>query len=255
MTGWEPDGETVFDDRTNDAEEFRDRLGFDCGIRAVQRTDVGDRLLLGAWTGDRHAFVVQAADGPSAPYNSDQLVQLLFEQTYGEWLVPLAVWAGTLAGGETVVVAVDDYSFGAAAKAWQNLPRWEDIPVGNDTERAAIDVIVRAGGRNVSPAEPASVGSALAQIQFVTPKGLPAVAVIAPVGQFDVFAPIIEGDRATEVVGGVDVVVTTGAPTSYAVASAAWECGEYVWFIDSVWGTVDELVEWVGDLISADGCG
>lgn len=253
--GWALDGVTVFDERTNDAEEFRDRLALDCRLRAVQRTDGGDRLLLAAWTGERHAFVIQAADGPASPYVRDQNLQLLYEQPYGEWLEEQEMWAGTLAGGETVVVAVDDASLGAAAKAWQALPRWEDIPVTNESERYGIDVLIQAGGRNVSPAEPATIGSSLASIQFVTPLGLAAVAIVAPTGDFDVFAPIVDGERATVDVAGTDVLVTTASPESYAVASVGWECGDHVWFIDSAWGTVDELVAWTGELIAAGGCG
>lgn len=57
---WVVDDDPVaFDERTNDAEEFRDRLALDCSLRAVQRTDAGDeRLLIAAWTGERRGYVV-----------------------------------------------------------------------------------------------------------------------------------------------------------------------------------------------------
>lgn len=253
--GWEVDGTTTFDERTNDAEEFRDRLALDCRLRAVQRTDDGDRLVLAAWTGTRHAFVVQAADGPTSPYASDQNLQLLYEQPYGEWLEEQETWAGTLAGGETVIVAVDDTSLGATAKAWQALPRWEDLPITIESERYAIDVLLHAGARNVSPGEEPAFGSTIAAIQFVTPAGLPLIATVAPVGDFDPTAPIVDGERATVDVAGTDVLVTTASPDSYAAASVGWECGDHVWFIDAAWGTVDELVAWTSELIAAGGCG
>jgi hypothetical protein len=248
---WSLDGTTVFDERTNDAEEFRDRLALDCRVRAVQPTATGDRLAVAAWTGERRAFVVQASDAPSTPYRPDQRLQLLFEQPDGEWLVDQDVWAGTLAGGETVIVAVDDYSLGAAAKAWQALPRWEDIPVSNETERYAIDVLLQAGARNVSPGEEPAFGSTIAAIQFVTPGGLPLIATVAPVGDFDPTAPLVEGERSVVEIDGVEVYVTQGTPGAYAVGSVGWSFDEYVWFIDSVWGTVDELVGWAGDVIAA----
>ena len=254
---WSTDTDGVaFDERTNDAEEFRDRLALDCGLRAVQRTDAGaERLLLAAWTGERRAYVVQATDGPATPYAPDQIVELLFEQPRGEWLVNQFVWAGTLSGSETVVVATDDYSWGHTAKAWQALPRWENIPATIDTERHAIDVLERAGARNISPAEPVSVGSEIAQIQFVTPLGLHLIALIAPTD--DWYGPdleLFEGEQEVVEIGGVDVYLTRGAPEAYAVASVSWICDDNVWLIDSVWGTVDELVAWTETLIATQGC-
>lgn len=251
---WELVGTTAFDDRTNDPEEFRDRLALDCSVRAVQRADHGDRLLLAAWTGERRAYVVQAADEPETPYTPDQRLQLLIEQPDGEWLSGMEMWAGTMSGGETVIVAVDDYSLGAAAKAWQALPRWEDIPISIETERYAIDALLNAGARNVSPGEDPAPGSTLAAIQFVTPAGLILLATVAPVGDFDPTAALIEGERTLDEISGIDVVVTTGASDSYAVGSVGWTCGDSVWFIDSVWGTVDELVDWVDALVSTGAC-
>jgi hypothetical protein len=245
----------AFDDRTNDGEEFRDRLGFDCHVRAVQRTPQGaERLLLGAWTGARSGYSIQATDGPSTPYALQQRIELLYEQPRGEWLVNQFIWAGTLDGGETVIVGTHDRGFGAVAKAWQALPRWEDIEVSNLTERVVIDALLHAGARNVSPAEPASIGSDLAQVQFVTPQGLPLMVAAALEGWFDPAEGFVEGDTTLEVIDGTDVWVTRAAPDSYAVASTAWVCGGYVWFMDSVWGTVEELVEWTALVISSTAC-
>lgn len=251
---WSFDGTTVFDERTNDAEEFRDRLALDCRVRAVQTTANEDRLVVAAWTGERRAFVVQASGAPSTPYRPDQRLQLLFEQPEGEWLVDQEVWAGTLAGGETVVVAVDDYSLGATAKAWQALPRWEDIPVSIATERYAIDVLLQAGARNVSPGEEPAFESTIAAIQFVTPSGLPLIATVAPIGEFDPAASLVPGERTVVDTDGVEVHVTQGTPDAYAVGSVGWSCEGYVWFIDSVWGSVDELVDWAGNVIAAAPC-
>ena len=95
---WSTDTEGVaFDERTEDAESFRARLGLDCTVRAVQRTDTGaERLVLAAWTGDRHAFVVQATDRPTEPYRREQRFELFVEWPYGEWIEDQLFWAGTL---------------------------------------------------------------------------------------------------------------------------------------------------------------
>ena len=256
-SGWSEDTDGVaFDDRTQSAEEFGYRMGLDCVVRLAQQTSSGDqRLLLAAWTGDRRAWVVQATDAPSSPYRPDQRVQLFIDQPYGEWLVDQSVWAGSLETGETVIVGVVDTSFGVAAKSWwAEVPRFEDLEVTNDAERYAIDTLVDAGARNVSVAEPANFGSEIAAIQFITPLGLHLIATIAPPEWFDPAAALVEGDMTVEDIGGVDVYVTTAVPDSYAVGSVGWTCGDYVWFIDSTWGTLDELVEWSAQLIESGGC-
>jgi hypothetical protein len=245
----------VFDDRTNDGEEFRDRLGLDCHVRAAQRTPQGaERLLLGAWTGDRAGYSIQATDGPSTPYAPQQRFQLLFEQPRGEWLVNQFIWAGTLEGGETVILGAHDRGIGAVAKDWQALPRWDDIEVSNRTEQHVIDALLHAGARNVSPGEPAQPGSDLAQIQFVTPRGLQLVATVAPSGAFEPDEGFLEGETSVVNLSGTDVWLTRASPGSSAVASVAWACGNYVWFIDSWWGSVEELVEWTGVVISTIAC-
>lgn len=254
---WSSDTETsAFDDRTHTADEFAYRMGLDCTARLAQSTPGGDdRLVLAAWTGERRAWVVQASDPPAEAYRTEQRVQLFIDQPQGEWLVNQALWAGSLATGETVIVGVTDAPFGPAAKAWwAEVPRFDDLPVSNDAERYAIDVLLAAGARNVSVAEPASFQSELGAIQFVTPLGLHLVATVAPPDWFDPTAPIVDGEVAVEQIGGVDVHVTTASAASYAVGSVGWTCGDHVWFIDSSYGTVDELRDWASHLIETAGC-
>jgi hypothetical protein len=249
------DGST-FDGRTNTAEEFRYRLGLDCAVRLAAQTAGGDdRLLVAAWTGDRRAWVVQATDAPSSPYAPTQRVELYIDQPEGEWLVDQYVWAGQLDTGDTVIVGTVDTSFALAAKSWwSEVDRFEDLEVTNAAERYGIDALVQAGARNVSVAEPADVQSEVAAIQFITPLGLVLIATVAPPDWFDPRAPIVEGEMVVEQIGGVDVYVTTAVPESYAVGSVGWRCGEFVWFIDAAYGTVDELTAWAGDLIESAGC-
>ena len=254
---WSEDTDGVaFDDRTNTADEFRYRMGLDCMVRMAQTTEAGaERLLLAAWTGDRAAFVVQATDTPSQPYASEQRFQLFVEMPYGEWLEDQFVWAATLEGGESVVIGTVDTAISVAAKSWlTEIPRFEDLEPTLDTERYAIDALVQAEARNVSVAEPAGYDWEIAAIQFITPLGLHLIATVAADGLFDPATPLVEGEVTVEKVGGVDVYVTKGAPDSYAVASVGWTCGEYVWFLDSAWGTVDELVDWAAAMIESTGC-
>ena len=254
---WSDDTSAVaFDARTNTAQEFRARLAFDCIARMAQTTPSGaERLLLATWTGDRAAYVVQATDAPSSPFLNEQRFELFVERPYGEWIVEQFVWAATLEGGESVVIGTVDTSIGLAAKSWlAEIPRFEDLIPTIDAETYGIDALMHAGARNVSVAEPADAGWEIAAIQFVTPLGLHLIATVAPDGLFDPAARLVEGEMSTQRVGGVEVYVTTGSPDSYATASVGWTCGEYVWFIDSVWGTVDELVDWAAAMIESAGC-
>lgn len=215
----------------------------------------GDRLVLAAWTGERRGWVVQASDLPSDPYRPEQRVQLFIDQPQGEWLVNQTLWAGSLTTGETVLVGTVDAPFAVAAKAWwAEVPRFDDLPVSNATEQYAIDTLVAAGARNVSVAEPSSFQSQMGAIQFVTPLGLHLVATVAPPDLFDPAAPIVDGEMVVQPVDDTDVYVTTAAPASYAVGSVGWSCGEHVWFIDSAYGTVDELLDWAAQVIEAAGC-
>lgn len=245
-----------FDERTQPAEEFAYRLGLDCTVRAAQTTaDGGERLVLGAWTGDRRAWVAQATDGPPTPYSPAIRFQLFIDQPYGEWIDEQATWVGTLDTGETVIVGtVDTYPALAAKSWWNEIPRFDDLEVTIDAERYAIDALEAAGARNVSVAESADYVTELAAIQHITPEGLVLIATIGPPDWFDVAAVLFEGEQTVEQIGGVDVYVTTGAPTAYATASVGWMCGEYVWYIDSVYGTVEELTDWAATIIESTGC-
>ena len=258
-SGWRTDGSlsTPFDAITQDAEEFRYRMGLDCRLRASQRgADGSVRLLVAAWTGQRSAFVVQASDAPSTPYRADQRLQLMVEIAWGEWLVDQFVWAGTLADGRSMVIGTADAPLAVAAKAWPAaVPRFEDLPVTIAAQRYGIDALLQAGARNVSVAEPAEVGAEIAAVQFITPAGLHLIATVAPPEWFDPAARIVDGEMAIATFAGIDVYVTTASAGSYAVASVGRDCGYFVWFIDSLYGTVDELVDWAATLIASTGCG
>lgn len=75
-------------------------------------------------------------------------------------------------------------------------------------------MLLHAGARDVSPGEPPPVGSTIAAIEFVTPLGLPLIATVAPLGEFDHNAPIVEGERSIVEVAGTEVHLTPGAPDS-----------------------------------------
>ena len=198
---------------------------------------------------------MQGTDAPSSPYAPTQRVELYIDQPYGEWLVDQFVWAGQLESGETVIVGTVDTSFGLAAKSWwSEVPRFEDLEVTNAAERYAIDSLVHAGARNVSVAEPADFQSEIAAVQSITPLGLILIATVAPPDWFDPAAAIVEGEMTVERIGGVDVYVTLAVPESYAVGSVGWLCGDFVWFIDAAYGTLDELTAWAGTLIESTGC-
>ncbi len=252
----EPAPGFAFDDRTHTAEEFRYRMGLDCMARLSQTTSSGDqRLLLAAWTGERVAWVLQATDVPSEPFRADQLVQLFLEQSRGEWLDDQSVWAGSLTSGDTMIVGALDTAFGVAAKSWWvEIPRFDDVEVTNAAERYAIDALVQAGARNVSVGESADFQSEIAAVQFITPLGLHLIATVAPPEWFDPSAAIVQGEMVIEEIDGVEVYVTTAVPESYAVGSVGWECGEYVWFIDSAYGTVEELTGWAAQVIASADC-
>lgn len=158
---WSPEDSSPFDARSYPAGDFNGQLGFDCSLRAVQTTSDGDtRLLLAAWTFPRYGFVVQAADEPADPYAQLVRFQLLIEQPDGEWIDDQVLWAGTLAGRESVVVGTRDYPIGAVAKAWQS--DYRPLPAGEvtlDSERAAIAALEATGNRMVMVAEEATFGS------------------------------------------------------------------------------------------------
>lgn len=245
-----------FDARTDSAEEFARLLALDCSVRAVQRTDAGaERLLLAAWTAHRHGFVVQATDGPSTPYAREIRFQLFLEQPLGEWLVDQYVWAGSLSGGESIVLGAADHSLAVTAKSWQaDVPPFEDLPVTLESEAYAIDKLRAAGARNVSVAEPAPFGSVFGSVQLNTHLGLPMIAAVAPADAFDPMVPILSGGSVFEQVGGVQVRVTAGLSTEYEVADAGWSCDGWSWRLYTGWGSVAEVWDFVRLLIASIGC-
>ncbi len=248
--------DSEFAARTHPSDEFRYRLGLDCGVRAVASTPDGSEVfVVGAWTGPRHGFVVQTSAEPATPYGTAIRFQLFIDQVDGQWLIGDEVWAGTRDNGETVIVATDDTSTGVTAKAWYaDVPRFDDLEVTIEAEQVAIDLLERAGARTGSVAEPADFGSELAAVQFITPAGLHAFATVGPTDWFDPAAELFEGERSVETVGGVEVYVTEGAPEAYATGSVGWECGGYVWYVETTWGTVDELVDVARTLIDIADC-
>lgn len=254
---WSTDTAGVaFDDRTNDTEEFREDMGLDCMTRAVQRTEAGsERLLVAAWTGDRTAYTVQATDAPTTPYELEQVLQLYFEQPYGEWFEFGFLWAGTMQGGETFVVGTDDAPLAIATKSWQEAaPVLVDLPVTADAERYGIDLLINAGARNVSVAEPTTPGFELSALQMITPLGLHLIPTVGQIGWFDPAIELFPGEQTLEQVAGRPVYVTRAEPEAYAVGSTGWECDGHVWYVDSTWGSIDELLDWTEALITTAGC-
>lgn len=264
--------EAAFADRTLDAESFRDLLALDCSLRASQSTAAGaERLVLAAWTGERLAFVVQATDGPSAPYAAEATFELLIEQPRGEFFQGpyrpnrdiRAVWAGTLSGGETVVVSANDYSEGATAKAWQ--AGFERGGSGEDlmtleSERFGFDALVAGGARNVGLAQPAESGSEEGTLSFVTPTGQINLAAVAPIGWFDPAYPWHQREVTEEDVDGTTLYISEAGPPddadalTYDVAHVSFECGDWVWHLMTGFGTTEELRDWTVGFIDTLDC-
>ncbi len=248
----------AFDERTDTAAEFRRMLGHDCALRLEQRTaDGAERLALIAWNDLRHSIVIQATDGPSEPYATTARFQLFIEQPYGEWLVDQDVWAATMSGGETIVVAVHDASIGLTAKSWQAaVPPFEDLPVTLAAERYGIDALRAAGARLVSVAEPAPFGWEIGTIQFHTPSALPALAGVGPTTAFDPMVPIVaDAESSTHDVDGVEVRLTTGLELGmFDLHEAGFVCGDFGWHLTSTYGTPDELLDFATALIRSLRC-
>lgn len=253
---WSPDALSPFDDRTYPHEAFNDQLGFDCSLRAVQTTSDGDtRLLLAAWTFPRYGFVVQATDEPAGPYAQVIRFQLLLEQPDGEWIDDQVLWAGTMAGGESIVVGAEDYGIGAVAKAWQS--DFDPLPPGEVTlasERFAIDALEATRHRMVAVAVEATFGSEVGTIMFASPEGQVALATVAPLESSDPMQPYLSGATSTEQIQGVDVRVTLPAVGEYDVGDVGWECGRYGWRLMGSFGTDEELVEVASALIDHLDC-
>ena len=253
----EASDQAAFVARTNTAAEYAHRVGgFDCSARLAQVTSEGDeRLLLVAWVGDRVMYTLQATDAPSRPYDTAINFQLMVETADGEMLREGFEWAGTMEDGESIVVGAVDGPVALAAKSWPSgVPRFEDIPVALEIEQYAIDLLNDAGAHNVSIGEPAGEEWPVAAVQHVTPLGLHLIATIAPPEWFSPDAALFPGTTTVESIEGVDVHLTVGEGDAYAVASVGWLCGDHVWYIDSLFGTPDELLDWAGVLIETGDC-
>ena len=253
-TAWTDDTAGVaFDARTDTAEVWASLQGFDCGLRLAQRTDAGaERLALAAWNDRRDALVIQATDAPTEPYAADAVFQLFIEQPYGEFLTDREVWAATMSGGESIVLAAHDTSIGWAAKSWQaEVPPFEDLPVTLDAERYGIDVLRAAGARNVSVAEPNPAGWDVGSLQLHTPWVLTAFAAVGVADTFDPSVPIVaDGDTTFHEVAGVEVRVTTGEELPGIVLhEAGWRCDGHSWRLMSGDGSPAEILEFAGEII------
>ena len=258
-SAWRPGARSdAFGERTNEAVEFGARVAFTCAEQLVQQTDGGaERLALVAWNDVRHAAVLQATDAPTVPYRTDVVFQLFIEQPYGEWLEDQFVWAATMSGGESIVIATHDYSAAITAKSWQSeVPRFEDLPVTLEAEQFAIDALLAVGARNVSVAEPAPVGYPIGTIQFNTPLALGAFAVIGPADSFDPMVPIVpDGESSFSTVGGAEIRLTVGKELGqFDLYETGWTCGDHSWRLYSGLGTPAELLAFTELLVRSSTC-
>lgn len=248
----------AFDERTDTAAEFGRMTGYDCARRLEQRSSAGaERLALISWNDLRHSIVVQATDAPSEPYAGEARFQLFIEQPDGEWLVDQSVWAATMSGGETIIVAVHDASIGLTAKSWQAaVPPFEDLPVTLAAERYGIDALRAAGARLVSVAEPASFGWEIGAIQFHTPLALAALADVGPTTVFDPMVPIVaDGTSSTHEVDDIELRVTTGLELDmFVLHEVGFRCGDFGWRLTSTYGTPGELLDFAATLVRSIGC-
>ncbi len=217
-----------------------------------QLPDGGERLALVAWNDIRHAVVLQATDRPGTPYRTDIAFQLFIEQPYGEWLDDQFIWAATMPGGESIVIATHDYSAAITAKSWQSaVPRFDDLPVTLEAEQFAIDVLIAVGARNVSVAERASVGYPIGTIQFNTPQALSGLAVIAAAGVFDPMVPIVpDGATTFSTVDGVKIRLTVGKELGqFDLYETGWSCGDHEWRLYTGLGSPEELTDFTETLV------
>jgi hypothetical protein len=253
----ETDG-VAFDDRTDSAQGFAGMVAYECVLRLAQRSETGaERLALIGWNDLRHVAVIQATDAPTRPYGTTIRFQLFLEQPFGEWLQDQFVWAATMSGGESIIIATDDASTGLTAKSWQSeVPPFEDLPVTIEAEQYAIDALTAVGGRNVSVAEPASFGSQIGSIQFHTPEALIAFATVGTVDSFDPMEPItVDGESSLHRVDGVEVRVTAGKELGqFDLFETGWRCGDHAWRLTSGYGTPEELFEFTELLLDSLVC-
>lgn len=253
-----------FLDRTREPAEVARFLGLDCSVRAVQRADAGDRLLVGAWTGPRYGLVIQASDPPSTPFTPAARFDLLIERPYGEWIVDQEVWAATMDLGGSVVLRFGDTSSGMVAKSWQaDIPLPGDAPVTLDSERHALAVLADVGARNLGIAHPPEPGSEVGMVQAITPTGQPVIAYVAPPGWIDPMTWWLDGPSRVETIEGVEVRLSNTGPDAATsaphpdygwIVDAGWSCGGYDWTMESGFGTVDELADFVATILERADC-
>ncbi|MCC5953387.1 MAG: S-layer homology domain-containing protein [Acidimicrobiia bacterium] len=265
---WQVDGPTTaFDGRTSSAEVFRDRLGFDCGLRATQVGAEGERHVVAAWTGTRLAAVVQASDAPTAPYAPQALFDLLVEVARGEHLEggtyrnpERTSWAATLAGGESIVVMALDTAMGATAKAWvaDVDPGSTDHLISLPSEQFGIDTLRAVGARNVGLAELPEIGSEIGTLAAVSPTGQLLEVRVAPLGWIDPTTDWLGTGTSAQQVAGLEVWVVDGGPDdgplSFDVAHVSFECGPWVWHVITGYGTTQEVVDFVAVVIGSLAC-
>lgn len=271
--GWQVgDRGTTFTERTVPVERFREQLGLDCAVEAVQTTGSGDeRLALVAWTGPRVTFVVQSGDAPTSAYETAARFDLLIEWTYGEYLEgpqrpnreDRAVWAATLEQDATsILVAARDYPVGAVAKSWQagfETGDTEDY-VSLDAERYGIDRVRAAGARNVGLGELPEVGSEIASLAYLTPAGQLVETRVAPLGWIEPDVPWHQRGVTEEEIDGVTAYLSEAGPPddadvlTYDIAHITFECGDWVWHVMTGFGSTDELREWVTHLVGTLDC-
>lgn len=263
--------ESAFSERTIAAATYSERLGLDCSLEAVQRTDSGDeRFVLAAWTGERITFVLQASDGPTTAYEPTAMWDVSIEHVRGEYFEgPFrpnrdahTTWAATLEGGGTFVVHARDYPAGPAAKDWlaglefQEPEEYVTLPA----ERFGIDALRGVGARNVDVADLPEFGSEIGYLHFVTPQGMVGETRVAPLGWFDVTTEWHGRPVTTETIGGIEVYVSEAGPPddadilTYDVAHFSFECGDHIWQVITGFGTTDELRVFVTDLVESLAC-
>lgn len=250
---WGPvETDTAFAERTVDPGGFAAGLALDCSLLVQQlRDDGAERLVLAAWTGERMTFVIQATDTPDPPFAEEVRFDLLMYWVDGEWIGD-QVWAGTLADGETLILGTVDYPIGAVAKAWQvAFPEPPPAPPTIDAEADAIAALEAAGARNVGVAQPADTD--VAMIAFMTPRGSVMIATVGPIGSLPAVA-YLTGDTTNHVLSGVDVTLTLPGPDQYDVGQTVFTCEPYVWWINSSFGTADEVLEWTAALVASLPC-
>lgn len=278
LVGLVPGGDWVADskgspfaERTVSPDQYRKDLALDCRTEMSQTTDAGaERLLLAAWTGERIVFVLQATDAPKTPFQTQAVFDLLLDQPTGQYFAgpyranrdDQTTWAGTLDGGDSVVIFAHDYAAGPVAKTWQEgfETSGEDDYVTLDSERYGMERLRAAGARNVSIAELPETGSPIGTLQFVTPLGQGITTRVAPTGIIDPTTEWHQRPVTSEEVDGVTVYLSVAGPPdddnilTYDVAHMTFDCGTWTWHVMTEIGTPAELEAWVQSFIPTLHC-